>query len=155
MKPTMLVALVGLALAAVDFLGLAQRVEAWIRALMVRLFDWGCWLFQKASDAWNYVTFGLVAIAGVIFAIVAYEWLTGVEVVGGLAGWTHSTSPVKKLVDDIVGTAYALVFLVLAASVAALVTWAVFWLLAWPKRGIVSSLGLLIAVVGVGLELVA
>jgi len=152
MKLTSLVALIGVALAAIDFFGLARQVEAWLRALMVHLFDWGCWLFEKASQAWNYVTAGLVAIAAVILSIVAYEWMAGAEIVGGVAGWGNSGSPVKKLVDNIVGTAYVLVFLILAASVAALAAWAMFWLLAWPRRGIVSSLGLLLAVVGLGLE---
>ena len=98
------------------------------------------------------MTAGLVAIAAVILSIVAYEWMAGAEIVGGVAGWGNSGLPVKKLVDNIVGTAYVLVFLILAASVAALAAWAMFWLLAWPRRGIVSSLGLLLAVVGLGLE---
>ena len=152
MKPTTLVALIGVALAAIDFFGLARQVEAWLRALMVHLFDWGCWLFEKSSDGWNYVNIGLGGVAAVLFSIIAFEWATGTEIIGGVAGWKNSTSPVKKLVDDVIGTAYALVFLILAASVALLAAWAMFRLLAWPKRGIVSSLGLLLAVVGLGLE---
>lgn len=154
MKTTALVALIGLLLAAVDFFGFARQVEARVRVLMVYLWEWGGWLFEKGFDGWNYVNIGVTAVGLVLFSIVGFEWVSGIEIFGGVEGFKNSNSPAKKVLDDVIATAFALALTVVAAGAAALVTWGVFWLLAWPKRGVVSSLGLLMAVAGVGLEFV-
>jgi hypothetical protein len=143
MKPSFVVALVGLALAVVDFSGAARWVEAQVRPAMHWLLRKGKWLLDKGSD---YSTWGAVFLLGVAAVLAALQ-SSGFDLGPLKLRWSTSEEAASPDWTNI------LLFAPVWLGGLMLASYGVLWVLAWPKRGVVSSLGLAIAAVGVVLEL--
>ena len=140
MKLTLVVALVAAVLSVIDFFDVAKRGEQALRAFV----GWNVRVLGRISIWLVYV--GLAAIA--IMTVLAYG-LIPMQGVG-------INRELIRLVDD---TQYwffklgmSLLLLNIVPAVLMLSIWGAFWLLSLPKRGIMSTLGLVVALVAVGLE---
>jgi hypothetical protein len=144
MKPTLLVSLFGLMLAFVDIMGYAAVVEGWVRALMKHLWAWCVWTFERVTNVHtvlNYVTLGAF---GVLLLVLAVDWIFG--------GFEVAKENVRYWGGHIIAGVQLVLALAAASAVALWAVWAIFWLLAWPRTGVISSLGLVLAIAGVALE---
>ena len=137
MKFSLALAVFGLVLAFVDMFGFADALQRGARSLVDHLRRSGNWLAMKATPILRGAT---------------SEWvLWPVVVLMGLCFYIR-IDPAPLI------TGFVLVVLLLAGVF--LVPWVIvvsiegfFAALSWPKRGIVSTLGLALAAVGVLLEM--
>lgn len=143
MKLSFVVALVGFALAVVDFSGAARWVEAQVRPAMQGLLRGSSWLLDKGT---TYSTWVAVCLLGVA-AMLAVAQFAGFDLG---AHKLRLLTPEEQASPDWTSV---VVFSPVWAGLGLLALYGVLWVLAWPKRGVVSSLGLAIAAVGVVLEL--
>lgn len=140
MKLTLVVAIAGVTLALIDFFGMAQHGERAIRRLVGWILSGGNWLTSTLYYVGWAALIAMVAIVAVMFV-------------------THMSGVNPALVmrlDDIqygfFRIGMSLLALSILVSILAMLTYAAFWVLSLPKRGIMSTLGLAIAVIGVVLE---
>jgi hypothetical protein len=140
MKTTLVIALLGFLLAVIDFTGASRWVEAKIRKAMRALLSTG--------------------VEEIVSNARAAVWVIGGLLVVGLLLWTG-----RRLGLDFIPEAFQeppkakdFVMLPLAlfgGGMAMIVLYGILWVLSLPKRGVVSTVGLLMGAVGVVLELVS
>jgi hypothetical protein len=136
MKPTLFVALVALAVAVVDFCGWAKWFEARVDVALSAL------LRVAASQVRAFTAF--MVVAALMLGAFAY----GIKRLFG-----YNLLPFDP--DDPVKTFWTITaaFPPLTIAGGALLLYVLVKLLAWPKRGIVTTSALVIAAIAVALEL--
>lgn len=128
MTGTMFLAGVGLGLALIDFTGLTQWVEGKIRRLMISAWRAGV----------EHLQFGLFLIVGGLLLTLALWFF-------GAFSLERPRFDAREMLVSLVG--FALVPTLCFA------VYGIIWILSLPKRGVVSTFGLLLAAVALVLEL--
>jgi hypothetical protein len=143
------IAVVGVIIAFIDFFDVARRVDAAIRKLIGLLphFASAAWREGEGFE-------GLKNIAGVVSVIAALVFMSrpyGKSVISWINSWISWVfdSP-WRYVPFLLLLSPILMFV---AAGAMWVLWTVLRLLAWPRRGIVATVGLVAAVIGLLFEL--
>jgi hypothetical protein len=152
--------IIGFALSAVDFIGLADFVERGARYLLDRALELLCWLAGVVKGAFGFVAstllllYVILMLVGLIVGLISIVDPTPKESLNAWAIQMRDDEPDEKYVFQVVMTA-SVVIGPAAAALWALVgfTWAVFFILSKPKKGLVGTLGLLLGAVGVMMEL--
>jgi hypothetical protein len=134
MHATTIVALIAAGLALLDFTGASRWVEEKVRENMQGILRTGVETILSQAKTVGWVLPGVLAIGLV-------AWLSGVEM-------HFSPSDGAPLA---VGGFFLNLF---GGGLFLVALYCVLWLLSWPKRGIVSTLGLIVAAIAVALEFI-
>jgi hypothetical protein len=142
MKAGLFLAVIGLVVAYLDFRGYGRHADVWFRNGTAKIMFWDRWtdvVLDRVGSSYAMLIFG--------GCVVAATTVLGLMTDG----------PIKMFVQAVWGAAFGLTLLVFAIGVGITVflflARAICLALAWPRKGILTTLGLVLAVIGVIAEL--
>jgi len=153
-----MLAAVGLALAIIDFTGLTRAVETLLDAARLRLQEVAEWLwrnlvvrFARSLNEWDIDKASILLKVAVLGLYTSALYLFGrffIEIVLQVPeAWSQGYGAVLILLAMIIYVgALMLPGVLIAAWLAAYLLWGLFHILNMPRKGIVGSIALLVAV---------
>jgi hypothetical protein len=150
MKTGTVLALVGVGLAAIDVSGLARYVEIAVRKAMGPLRAWGRSMTEQETILQRLLTLVAVALIALFLVTALVQWLFGIAIVPEV---TTTDGTRQNALLFAAGQLMLAVNLVIVLGALALGLWCVLWALAWPRKGVVSALGFVLALVALAYEL--